>query len=250
MAAIVAGNWRKFESFAWFDKPDDCNEWAIVYDSNRDADSITRANAIEIEKELAPFIESGEAVAETHNHWACGWVSGYRLRGAAIDAYNAICERLDDYPVLDEETLSRIEHDDECEAWENWGRRDFENELEKRAAKFLPFATLEEMTRDEVDTLFYSVLGDLNYGWEHESSGPYLDMGRVLDKVDLAALEWAPLPFRVYRNGEHLTGGVVTGLTWESDCLIYDDIVGKAVDTIIAGEKDFAIGDDYFSIEL
>ena len=60
----AAGNWRKFDSFAWFDQPDDADNWYIFYTHNRDSDLLTQSNAEQIDKAMKPFVESGDARAE------------------------------------------------------------------------------------------------------------------------------------------------------------------------------------------
>src|SRR6185369_472351 len=80
LAAEAAGNWAKFDSFAWFEPPENPTDVAIVYTSNRDSDIIDRANAKAIGAELEQYIESGDVRPETHSHWAVGHVDGYSIR--------------------------------------------------------------------------------------------------------------------------------------------------------------------------
>lgn len=140
LAKEAAGNWRKFGSFAWHDKPEDPQDWCIVYTHNRDSRLLEESNADMIAKELEPFMEGDDpdVIAEHHGHWACGWVDGYAIRvyrythipgdgfadgGCAYTmeecreitpAFKRWCElqeALSDYPVLDEEDYSRREYD-------------------------------------------------------------------------------------------------------------------------------------------
>jgi len=39
-----AGNWAEFDSFAWFECPENPGDYCIVYTSNRDSDILDRAN--------------------------------------------------------------------------------------------------------------------------------------------------------------------------------------------------------------
>ena len=117
LAKEAAGNWRKFESFAWFDKPEDAEKWTVVYTINRDSGLLDQSNDAAISKVMAPFIKRGSAREERHNHWACGWIAGYAIRvygrnGRITKAFKAWCElqaKLQDYPVLDEEDYSQRE---------------------------------------------------------------------------------------------------------------------------------------------
>ena len=122
-ARELAGNWLKFEmsitSFGWYDKPDEnAEDWGIVHTHNRDSGLLAQSNAAVIEKALAPFLEADDPdiLAQSFNHWACGWVAGYAIRvyrdgkitHAAL-AYFRLKQRMGDYPILDEEDHSKRE---------------------------------------------------------------------------------------------------------------------------------------------
>jgi len=120
-AKDVAGNWRRFESFAWhraYDL-DDADNWAIIYTSNRDSGLLALSNEQAINKLLEQYAdgEDPDLVFETHSHWAVGHVSGLSVRvfrsdGTISDAFKEVCriqERLDDYPLLDESDYSERE---------------------------------------------------------------------------------------------------------------------------------------------
>jgi hypothetical protein len=119
-AREARGNWQKFDSFGWHDRPEDGAEWAIVYTHNRDSDLLDQSNADAIDKALAPFTEGDnpDVRAEHHGHWACGWIDGYAIHvyrngqiTEAFRAYPELAARLADYPVLDEEDFSRREYE-------------------------------------------------------------------------------------------------------------------------------------------
>lgn len=129
-AAGAAGNHRTFESFAWFERPDDSENWTLVYTEHRDSDLLDKSNAEAIARTLEPFVESGDVVPENHSHWAVGWISGYAIRvyrdGEITEAFRTwtdLQERLADYPLLDEEDHSRREFEAAIEAIEQQGRR-------------------------------------------------------------------------------------------------------------------------------
>ena len=119
-AKEARGNWQEFDCFGWHDRPEDCEEWAIVYTHNRDSDLLDQSNADAIDKALAPFADGDNADvrAEHHGHWACGWIDGYAIRvyrngqiTEAFRAYHELAARLADYPVLNEEDFSRREYE-------------------------------------------------------------------------------------------------------------------------------------------
>ena len=121
-ARKAAGNWRKFGSFGWrrAAELDDSESWTIVYTHHRDSRLLDQSNAAAIENTLRPFLEENDPdiIEEHHGHWACGWIDGFAIRvfrdGAVTGvfrAYMEIVDRLDDYPVLDEEDYSRREYE-------------------------------------------------------------------------------------------------------------------------------------------
>lgn len=122
LAADAAGNWQRYDSFAWFGRPDDAEQWAVVYYSNRDSDLLDQSNGEVIRQTMEPFTEGDDpdAVGERHSHWACGYVDGYSIRvygpdGEPTAAFAAWCDlqaRMKDYPVLDEEEWSNREWED------------------------------------------------------------------------------------------------------------------------------------------
>lgn len=119
-AAKAAGNWQRFTCFAWFrqNELEDPNDWFIAYTHHRDSGLLDQSNAAAIAKALEPFTEGDDpdVVAENHSHWAVGWIEGFSIRvfrnGQITDAfrtYHELAQRLDDYPILDEEDYSRRE---------------------------------------------------------------------------------------------------------------------------------------------
>jgi hypothetical protein len=118
-AKIVVNNHAKFDSFAWFDAPDDREKWGIFYTRTRDSSLLEESNHAIIEKELEPFTKGKYPMihSQHHGHWAVGWVEGFAVKvytnkGKLTKAFLKVCElyqRKDDYPVLDEEDYSERE---------------------------------------------------------------------------------------------------------------------------------------------
>lgn len=131
-AKEAAGNWQKFESFGWYDRPDDAQLWAIFYTSNRDSGILDTSNAEAIARVMAPYVRRGFAVEESHGHWAVGHVDGYSLRvyrpdGKITRAFRTwvrLSSALEEYPVLDEDDYSRRELEATEEAWRDTSMRD------------------------------------------------------------------------------------------------------------------------------
>lgn len=117
-AKQMAGNWRKFECFAWHKAKEliDADQWTIVYTSGRDAGLLDQSNHVAIFFKLAPYLDE-DVFCESHGHWAVGYLDGYAIRvygkdGHPTDAFREFCQikqKLDDYPVLDEEDYAERE---------------------------------------------------------------------------------------------------------------------------------------------
>src|SRR5262249_33273256 len=107
--------------------------------------------------------ECGDVIAESHNHWACGYVNGFAIRvyrngelTPAAQVYNELMARLEDYPLLDESHHSKLECEEQEETWRNDIARTFENELEKQIETHWLHGTLaidSEKLRELFDTL-------------------------------------------------------------------------------------------------
>ncbi len=92
--------------------------WEEYYSSgvgqSRDSDALERANFAAMWKALQSC-ETPQIVRESH--WAVGWVEWIAIHESdhkALAIANEIKDKLNDYPVIDEELFSRYE-DDECE---------------------------------------------------------------------------------------------------------------------------------------
>lgn len=121
-AKEAVGNWRSFSDFGWSRQYeiDDLDNWAIFYTHNRDSRLLEESNADAINEAMEPFTdgEDPDVVMESHRHWAVGHVDGFSMRifrngeiTEAFKTYHELMERLEDYPILDEEAYSNREHE-------------------------------------------------------------------------------------------------------------------------------------------
>lgn len=224
-AKQAAGNHKRFTCFAWFERPDDSENWAIIYTHNRDSGPLDLSNAEIIAEALKPFAEAepADVVFESHNHWAVGHVDGFSLRvyrdGAiteAFRAYHALAERMADYPILDESHYSDKQQETIEQEWGAWARSDFISKLEKlfgveldigadpsgdlgrwqQTAPQLFDAHPREEYRYFVPNcesafreLFEQARERANTYWDEESSGMYVNVERVAQAVELAELK-------------------------------------------------------------
>jgi hypothetical protein len=137
-ARHMAGNWRRFECFCWHrgHHLDDADRWCVWYTSSRDGGLLEQSNEKAIKERLEPFCdgEDADVVFERHSHWAVGHVDGFSVRvfragGTITDAFKEVCcikERLEDYPILDEQDYGEREYGATLENYhlEMWRQRD------------------------------------------------------------------------------------------------------------------------------
>jgi hypothetical protein len=121
-ASEAAGNWQRFDCFIWDRRHDldDADQWTVIYSHTRDSGLLDMSNADAIAKVMQPFTEGDDpdVVFESHSHWAVGHVDGFSVRvfrdseiTDAFKRYHDLAERMDDYPILDEEDYSRREYE-------------------------------------------------------------------------------------------------------------------------------------------
>jgi len=120
-AAIeAAGNWKRFDSFAWFRKSEigDSDSWSIHYTNHRESKLLDRSNSKVIRSAMCQFAEGDDPdlVFESHSHFAVGYIEGFSIRvfriGQITDAFKSfhqLMERMDNYPILDESDYGEAE---------------------------------------------------------------------------------------------------------------------------------------------
>jgi hypothetical protein len=246
-AREYANNHAQFDSFAWFAEPEDGENWALVYTSNRDADTITRANAEAIEAALSKYI--GRTVrAETHNHWAVGYVEGYAIRvytkrGKITAAFKLWCDlqaRIDDYPLLDESIHSRLECEEQEQSWDNWARSEFVRELQKALE-----VEIDDSDSAKIAESFETLRDRANVYWEDGS----IDIARIVEAAtcdDVRELI-APVCLQVYRDGFPFVTGTITGDEYACDLPLYEDEFGAVIVARDNGAESLDFGGHIFT---
>lgn len=108
------------------------NSWLAFLSRHRDSDSVTEVNFREACKEFGIEPDSqqeiGEGAVVLHfGHWAVGW---YEILAIDPDNEEAVAkarrmeEKLEGYPVLNDEALSEYEWNEIMEAWDDYGGDD------------------------------------------------------------------------------------------------------------------------------
>ncbi len=136
------------------DRLDRGNGWevAMIGGVHRDSNLLDRCNAESILAALAD-IDPEQTAHDTMRarHWAVGWYNHLLVdtRNSAIMACLAsLADRLDTYPILDEDMHSEAEHNEAQESWESYGRSDF---------KRLLVIALQDTNPNNADELVYSL---------------------------------------------------------------------------------------------
>lgn len=109
---------------------------------------------------MASFGE--DAVPQRHNHFACGWIDGFAIRvydeqgevTKAFEAWESLCDKAENHPVLDEDLYSAAESE---ELW-----KEVSEAVRRVARKFV-----EAPTEDTVEQVISAL--QLSY---HEHRGP------------------------------------------------------------------------------
>jgi len=91
------------------------------FGQSRDSDTLEASNFQtaydELKKLAGDFEDESTVTIVRESHWAVGWIEWIAIHStntAALDAARQLCERANNYPVLDESDWSRREYE-ECE---------------------------------------------------------------------------------------------------------------------------------------
>jgi hypothetical protein len=144
-------------------------------------DSVTLSNWRVIGGALEKLAKHEESGVHNFGHWAVGWYELWLIHEsdtAALQCADQWAAALDSYPVADESDLGEIEFEAESEAWENWGRSEWRDIVEKELQLCAPEGA-DQYWADEIidahpdsdaalDWLWRDVAGGECY---HDSSG-------------------------------------------------------------------------------
>jgi len=147
--------WRHPENYAGEVWPG----YRVFLSQNRDSDALTRSN---FERGLALIGGESETVQVVRErHWACGrveWIGIHEDNAEAIAKAEAILEKLDGYPVLDDDHFSELEWNEAHDTWEGLSLRE-RVDLCREAGLSIFAARYPDMPHDDSGYIFESLRG-------------------------------------------------------------------------------------------
>jgi hypothetical protein len=92
-------------------------EWLCLLTQSRDSDCLTESNFRSALRELGG--ESDNVSIDRFGHWACGWWESLSVRAGSPEHEKAkeIADKLEDYPVVDEDDFSELEDETAQRVW-------------------------------------------------------------------------------------------------------------------------------------
>jgi len=145
----------------------------------RDSRALERTNWETITRSLCETDTGEDIELLEFGHWVCGWFSVWICRpdSPAAKVAQEWAERLEDYPVADEEALSRAEAEEAADSWDDWGRYEWRVALGRELSAF----DWDDVSDEALDNLWD------RYGTEWTGSdGPHFDVDEAAAKVTRA----------------------------------------------------------------
>lgn len=90
-------------------------DYYVFLSQTRDSDALTRSNFV---CGLARVKEKGGVAIAYERHWACGWIETILIHQDDYEVLleaDKIMQKLEDYPVVDEDHYSQLEYEEEQE---------------------------------------------------------------------------------------------------------------------------------------
>lgn len=109
---------------------EDRDDWLMLttISQTRDSDHLTESNFAAALKTLGGESETCEVWR--FGHWVCGWIEHLCVAPERRAEAQAILDRLEGYPVLDDDDFSRREIEAADEAWVSFGCREFADAMQ------------------------------------------------------------------------------------------------------------------------
>lgn len=119
-------------------------EWLCVMTRSRDSDCLTESNWRTALNMLGG--ESDNVRVDRFGHWACGWWESLSVKdGSPAHAIGeGIKDKIDSYPVLDEEDFCELENEKAQTLWESFRDKDRIEYIRKNRSQF-EFSSFEDL---------------------------------------------------------------------------------------------------------
>jgi hypothetical protein len=146
--------------------------WLVVIGRNRDSDHYTASNFDAALEMLGG--ESRSVEVHRFGHWACGWLEIILVSPQSKKAAVArdIEERLQGYPLLDEDDASRREEEAYNEAWNEYACREFIRGLAKQFSLWRVETYLDSLDVQTVQDFYQALIPSGEY---HHDGCPLVD---------------------------------------------------------------------------
>lgn len=177
-------------------------DWLVVpVSQNRDSGPLAESNFASALAMLGG--ESDNVEVHRFGHWGTGWFEIIIINpnhAPSVKIANEIESSLENYPVLDDEDHSKREHEEYCESWDSWGRRDYEKAIARELFKQYPDGVSEEctdeeiedvisdLTTEEIDSLRDGAAQKVNWEYQSEDSGVSINIRGLVEKTDFDRL--------------------------------------------------------------
>jgi hypothetical protein len=171
------GDWRNNE------RNNDEGNWFLseyLGGSDYSGGSVTRSNVAVFKEEHKDY--EWEFWVEVHGGYGTYQIV-INLKNLPKDhpIYETL-NKLENYPILDENDHSEKEMEAQDEAWDNWVRREF---LDAIGYNDLSLEDQDLLTEDVMYEIFRTCCDNTNTYWEEESDGFWIDVDRLTKDYDI-----------------------------------------------------------------
>lgn len=159
----IVANPSGFDSFSNYIGETDFQDFECVLTQSRDSDTLSRSNFTSALAMLGG--ESENVRIDRFGHWACGWWEALSVKPNTPEYQIAldIEKSLADYPVVNEDHWSELEHDEAQKVWQSCytdeGRLEYIRE-HRRDFEFHDFADLRACVKGEFFNGDYSEMAN------------------------------------------------------------------------------------------
>lgn len=169
-AATVDPSTGTHGNFAYYGEKD-FSVWGCIMITSRDADALARSNWEVISEDMQKRFPQSVDI-EGSSHWAVGWIEKLLVNTDNEEALEAAFEwqqRLQYYPVADDNHFSDTEFADAEQAYDSYGKEDT---IEWLRENDNPLGLLDENgePREELDHHVFHLFYDNYVGMSYESS--------------------------------------------------------------------------------